>query len=104
MDIDSNEEGLASSLIQPQPYRRWLSKTYFFREPPFCSLRRWVVFSLFKKVLWNAYALIARTTPFNTSFKNSKKLSMIITSFLLTKERITGDNHPPIKLLAAYLF
>jgi len=29
---------------------------------------------------------------------------MIITSFLLKKERITSDNHPPIKLLAAYLF
>src|SRR5690625_465140 len=40
-----------------------------------------VVFPLFKKVFWNRCALIARTVPFNTSFINSEKVSMIITSF-----------------------
>ena len=47
MDIDKKEEGPLSSLSQHQPYRRWLLKKYYLREPP-CLRRRWVVFSLSK--------------------------------------------------------
>src|SRR5690625_2013551 len=95
MDIDKKEEGLLSFLLQPQPYRRWLSKKYYFREPP-CLSRRRVVFSLFKNVFRNRYALIARTIPFNTSLLNSKRVSIVVHLLSLkNKKRIVCDNRHP---------
>lgn len=86
MDIDSKREKRNFSLCSLRRIGGGCHKNYF-REPPFCFGRRWVVFPLFKKVFWKRYVLIARTIPFNISFKNSKKVSMIITSFPYRKEK-----------------
>lgn len=68
-------------------------KVYSLGEPPSCLLRRRVVFLLSKRLLRKRYALTSRTIPFKTSFRISRNVSMIITSF--PKNRKKNDNQPP---------
>ncbi len=66
----------------------------YLRKPPYCFLRRGVVFLLcsntcFRKI----YATTSRTMPFKISNITARNISIIITSFLKIERSVT-TNHP----------
>lgn len=67
---------------------------YFLREPPFCLLRRGVVFLFSSTFFRKKYALTSRTIPFRTSRKISRKGSRYITSFPNKRQRRSTTGHP----------
>lgn len=68
----------------------------YSEDPPFCFVRRRVVFSFSRNVFLKKCALIARTMPFKTSLRNSRNDSMIITSF--PKDGKRSDNHTTLTI------
>jgi hypothetical protein len=89
--------------MQPLPSGWWLSIfVYLLREPPFCFLRRGVVFFWSITFLRKIYAALSRTIPFTISRKTSRNVSMIITSFPKTERRET-TNHPHNIQLLPYI-